>query len=197
MIEDITIASRLCAVLDVAADDMRGINKTLADFMGRSFMHEQICSEVIYILTLLVIISCFRMNFNLLKSLIFYHQSLNYFLFPSTIEMIVTSGNSSLKKMDSATLNTILLRTDGFKNVFRGLTYKSSKPASTAHSGTYTSIGKRTPAKEYTLTKDSTESRFYQDLDRSGQMRRTQTASVKQRVREGDTREKEFEKADQ
>ena len=62
MIEDITIASRLCAVLDVAADDMRGINKMLADFMGRSFMHEQICSEVIYILTLLVILSCFRMN---------------------------------------------------------------------------------------------------------------------------------------
>lgn len=77
----------------------------------------------------------------------------NYFLFPSDIEMIVTSGNSSLKKLDSATLNTIMLRTDGFKNVFRGLTYKSSKPSTNVHSGTYTSIGKRTPAKEYTLTK--------------------------------------------
>ena len=69
--------------------------------------------------------------------------------------MIVTSGNSSLKKLDSATLNNILLRTDGFKNVFRGLTYKPNKPSSNVNSGNYTSIGKRTPAKEYTLTKDS------------------------------------------
>ena len=102
------------------------------------------------------------------------------FSFSISIEMIVTSGNNSLKKMDSATLNNILLRTDGFKNVFRGLTYKPNKPCSNVHSGTYTSIGKRTPAKEYTLTKDN-ESRFYQDLDRSGQIRRTQTAGVKQR----------------
>lgn len=53
------------------------------------------------------------------------------------------------KKYDSASLNNLFLRTDGFKNVFKGLTYKNSlsKPMSNAHSGTYSSIGKRTPAR--------------------------------------------------
>ena len=62
--------------------------------------------------------------------------------------MIVTSGSTpSLKKFDSATLNTILMRTDGFKSVFKGLTNKNSTPGSHISSGNYTSIGKRTPAK--------------------------------------------------
>ena len=62
--------------------------------------------------------------------------------------MIVTSGSTpSLKKFDSATLNTILLRTDGFKSVFKGLTHKQSTPANHISSGNYTSIGKRVPAK--------------------------------------------------
>ena len=102
--------------------------------------------------------------------------------------MIVTSGSTpSLKKFDNTTLNTILLRTDGFKSVFKGLTNKHSTPTSQVHSGNYTSIGKRVPAKEYHLTKDS-ESRFYNDLNRSGQIRRTQTAEVKKRGRQGETR---------
>lgn len=54
--------------------------------------------------------------------------------------------------MDSASINTILLRTDGFKTVFKGLTYKHTHQP---HSGTYTSLGKRTPAKEYHFTKDA------------------------------------------
>ena len=103
--------------------------------------------------------------------------------------MIVTSGNSSLKKIDSATFNNILLRTDGFKNVFRGLTYKHSHPTSNTHSGTYTSIGKRTPVKEYTLTVDK-ESRLLHDLNKSGQLRRTQTAEVNKRIKPSETREK-------
>ena len=66
--------------------------------------------------------------------------------------MLVNS--SSLKRLDSAAVNNILLRTDGFKNVFKGLTYKNSAPKITnSHSGTYTSIGKRTPAKEYHVVK--------------------------------------------
>lgn len=80
--------------------------------------------------------------------------------------MIVTSGScsslkshKSIKKMDSASINTILLRTDGFKNVFKGLTYKHNQQAHYPHSGTYTSLGKRTPAKEYHFTKDG-ESRL-------------------------------------
>ncbi len=80
--------------------------------------------------------------------------------------MIVTSGScttlkssKSIKKMDSASINNILLRTDGFKNVFRGLTYKHSQPTLQTHGGTYTSLGKRTPAKEYHFTKDG-ESRL-------------------------------------
>ncbi len=65
--------------------------------------------------------------------------------------MIVSSSMGTLNK------NNILLRTDGFKNVFRGLTYKHSVPKSPqgCHAGTYTSIGKRTPAKEYHFTKDA------------------------------------------
>ena len=53
------------------------------------------------------------------------------------------------KKYENASLNNLFLRTDGFKNVFKGLTYKSpsGKPMSSGHSGTYTSIGKRTPAR--------------------------------------------------
>lgn len=67
--------------------------------------------------------------------------------------MLVNS--SSVKRLDSAGMNTILLRTDGFKNVIKGLTYKNSAPKITNyHSGTYTSIGKRTPAKEYHLGKE-------------------------------------------
>ena len=102
--------------------------------------------------------------------------------------MIVTSG-TSLKKYDNTTLNSILLRTDGFKNVFKGLTCKTSTPSSQIYSGTYSSIGKRTPAKEYHLTKDS-ESRLYtHDADRSTQIRRTQTAEVKKRgVKQTDSR---------
>ena len=62
--------------------------------------------------------------------------------------MIVTSGSSpSLKKFDKATLNTILLRTDGFKSVFKGYSHKQSAPVSQIHSGNYTSIGKRTQSK--------------------------------------------------
>lgn len=65
--------------------------------------------------------------------------------------MIVSSSVSSLsKKTDNAAFNNLLLRTDGFKHVFKGLTYKHSMPKSsqpTNHAGTYTSIGKRTPAK--------------------------------------------------
>ena len=87
--------------------------------------------------------------------------------------MIVTSGSSSsIKKMDSAMLNTIMMRTDGFKNVFRGFSHKHNQPS---HQGTHTSIGKRTPAKEYHLTKDS-ESRLYGEFDRSTHLRRNQTA---------------------
>jgi hypothetical protein len=53
------------------------------------------------------------------------------------------------KKYDSNSLNNLFLRTDGFKNVFKGLTYKNSltKASSNVHSGTYTSIGKRTPVR--------------------------------------------------
>lgn len=74
--------------------------------------------------------------------------------------MIVSSSTGSLsKKFDNHNLNN-LLRTDGFKNVFRGLTYKPSAPKTQPlHAGTYTSIGKRTPAREYHLTKD-TESKI-------------------------------------
>ena len=62
--------------------------------------------------------------------------------------MIVTSGSSSsLKKIDSTTLNAILLRTDGFKSVFKGFSHKNSAPGSHISSGNYTSIGKRTPGK--------------------------------------------------
>jgi hypothetical protein len=110
--------------------------------------------------------------------------------------MIVTSGSTSLKKFDNATLNSIMLRTDGFKNVFRGLTYKHSTPVSQSHSGTYTSIGKRCPSKEYILTKDS-ESRFLNEADKSGQFRRTKTAEVKQRTKPSDTREKDFLRAEE
>ena len=60
------------------------------------------------------------------------------------------------KKYDSNSLNNLFLRTDGFKHVFKGLTYKhsASKPNLNTHSGMYTSIGKRTPAREYHFTKD-------------------------------------------
>jgi hypothetical protein len=62
--------------------------------------------------------------------------------------------NSSFKKFESIPINTILLRTDGFKKVIKGLTYKNPAPKiANYHSGTYTSIGKRTPAKEYHLVK--------------------------------------------
>ena len=128
-----------------------------AGFSGRSFLNEQICSKAIHILLpSLYIFSfdylCFPQYIGLT---LLYFTNPNYFLFPSVIEMIVTSGNSSMKKLDSVTLNNILLRTEGFKHVFRGLTYKPNKPATNLHSGNHTSIGKRTPAKEYTLTKDS------------------------------------------
>lgn len=67
--------------------------------------------------------------------------------------MIVNSSSGILgKKGDSQSLTNLLLRTDGFKHVFRGLTYKSSLPKGSigqqqAHQGTYSSMGKRTPAK--------------------------------------------------
>ena len=104
---------------------------------------------------------------------------------------MIVSSTHSLKKLDPSAINTMLLRTDGFKNVFRGLTYKHtpSKPQG-YHSGTYSSIGKRTPAKEYHLTKDS-ESHLDEN-EKSRQLRRTQTADVGQRERGGDEREKEF-----
>lgn len=74
--------------------------------------------------------------------------------------MIVSSSSGSLKRFDNPNINN-LLKTDGFKNVFRGLTYKPSvqKTQPHHHAGTYTSIGKRTPAREYHLTKD-TESKI-------------------------------------
>lgn len=64
--------------------------------------------------------------------------------------MIVSSSMGILnKKYDKQNFNSVLMRTDGFKNVFRGLTYKHSLPKNTpaSHAGTYTSIGKRTPGK--------------------------------------------------
>jgi hypothetical protein len=66
--------------------------------------------------------------------------------------MIVNSSSGMLgKKCESQSLTSLLLRTDGFKHVFRGLTYKSSLPKGGAqqqlHQGTYSSMGKRTPAK--------------------------------------------------
>ena len=63
--------------------------------------------------------------------------------------------NSSLKRLESVPMNTILLRTDGFKKVIKGLTSKNSAPKiANYHSGTYTSIGKRTPAKEFHSVKE-------------------------------------------
>lgn len=105
--------------------------------------------------------------------------------------MIVSSSAGLLsKKTDNQTLSNILLRTDGFKNVFRGLTYKHStnKNTQASHAGTYTSIGKRTPAKEYHFTKDA-ESKLDGEEDRSKQFRRTQTAEIATRSK-GDCREK-------
>lgn len=71
--------------------------------------------------------------------------------------MIVSASTGLLgKKLENPSLNNLMQRTDGFKNVFRGLTYKQSlsRPTGT-HGGTYTSIGKRTPAKEYHFTRDA------------------------------------------
>jgi hypothetical protein len=96
--------------------------------------------------------------------------------------MIVSSSATLLaKKFEGQSLNNLMLRTDGFKNVFRGLTYKQSMPKPTAsHAGTYTSIGRRTPAKEYHFTRDA-ESRL--DCDEPKQGRRTQTAEMASRGR--------------
>jgi len=93
--------------------------------------------------------------------------------------------NSSLKKLESVPMNTILLRTDGFKKVFKGLTYKnSSSKIVNYHSGTYTSIGKRTPAKEHHLAKE------YLGLEEghNKQFRRTQTAKEGLRIRDNEDR---------
>ena len=112
--------------------------------------------------------------------------------------MIVTSGNSSLKKIDSgSSFNNMLLRTDGFKHVLRGLAHKHANTSSQGrHGGTYTSIGKRTPAKEYHLTKDC-ESRLTTEVGKVSQVRRTQTAEVKQRCKVVENRDKLFEKAEE
>lgn len=109
--------------------------------------------------------------------------------------MIVSSSAGLLgKKMESANLNNLMLRTDGFKNVFRGLTYKQSMPKpSPSHAGTYTSIGRRTPAKEYHFTRDA-DSRL--DCEDNKQARRTQTAELASRSRGGEGREKEFQRAE-
>jgi hypothetical protein len=74
--------------------------------------------------------------------------------------MIVSSSAGSIvRKAETPTFNNLLLRSDGFKHVYKGLTYKHSMPRSSqihgTHAGTYTSIGKRTPAKENNLPKDS------------------------------------------
>jgi len=64
--------------------------------------------------------------------------------------MIVSSSVGCInKKVDTPTFNNLLLRSDGFKHVYKGLTYKHSmpKPSQGTHAGTYTSIGRRTPAK--------------------------------------------------
>lgn len=110
--------------------------------------------------------------------------------------MIVSSSANSLKKSDNA-FNSLLLRTDGFKHVFRGLTYKQqpSRQQNT-HAGTYTSIGRRTPAKEYHLTKDGDSKLECEEASRQG--RRTQTAEMAQRKRTApiDNREALFLKAE-
>jgi hypothetical protein len=111
--------------------------------------------------------------------------------------MIVSSSVGLLtKKFDNQNLNNLMLRTDGFKNVFRGLTYKHSMPKSSqgGHAGTYTSIGKRTPAKEYHFTKDA-ESKLECEEEKSKQFRRTQTAEIASRAK-GDCREKDFSRAE-
>lgn len=90
--------------------------------------------------------------------------------------MLVSSSAGLLgRKGDALGLNSLMLRTDGFKNVFRGLTYKqsSSKPT-VSHAGTYTSIGRRTPARDYHFTRDADSKLDYEDT--SKQPRRTQTA---------------------
>lgn len=90
--------------------------------------------------------------------------------------MLVSSSAGLLgRKGEVQGLNSLMLRTDGFKNVFRGLTYKQSapKPAG-SHAGTYTSIGKRTPARDYHFTRDADSKLDCEDP--SKQPRRIQTA---------------------
>jgi hypothetical protein len=84
--------------------------------------------------------------------------------------MIVSGSVGSLSRKFDHHTNPILMRTDGFKNVFKGLSYKqsASKP-----NVPYTSLGKRSHpniAKEH-------ESKL-EDEDNSKQFRRTQTAEI-------------------
>ncbi len=92
--------------------------------------------------------------------------------------MLVSSSAGLLgRKAEGQGLNSLMLRTDGFKNVFRGLTYKQSTPKPAAsHAGTYTSIGRRTPARDYHFTKDADSKLDCEDT--SKQPRRTQTAEL-------------------
>lgn len=108
--------------------------------------------------------------------------------------MIVSSSAGLLsRKLDGQGLNSLMLRTDGFKNIFRGLTYKQSAPKPAAsHAGSYTSIGKRTPAKEYHFTRDNESRLEYEDPAK--QQRRTQTAELGMRGHGGEGREKEFQR---
>lgn len=64
--------------------------------------------------------------------------------------MIVSSSMACLtRKADPHNFNNLLLRSDGFQHLYKGLTYKHNvnKNAQNTHVGTYTSLGKRTPAK--------------------------------------------------
>lgn len=75
--------------------------------------------------------------------------------------MMTTSSNYLSKRPDyySGSMSNLMLRSDGFKRIVKGLTYKrgsttniitsiNTNPKSN-HNGAYTSMGKRTVNKEY------------------------------------------------
>ena len=70
--------------------------------------------------------------------------------------MITNSGSAFSKKIEfqAASMSNILLRTDGFKKVVKGLSYKrnSCKNLKSSHN-IHTSMGKRTPMRHYEIGK--------------------------------------------
>ncbi len=61
---------------------------------------------------------------------------------------MLLSSNSISRKLESpSSVSNLMLRTDGFKKIVKGLSYKQSFTVKNNHIGSYSSLGKRVPSK--------------------------------------------------